>query len=234
MDLGLFARVIWRHKLVAMIGALAAVLLAALAIVKVGSAGISYRDKQQWVSYETLLVTQPGFTEGALKPHGAEESRLTLLAVLYSQFVTADPVTHRVWPHGKHHERVDAAPLLTLPGSSAAAALPIVSIAAFSDTPAKAQSLAGRTAAALQAYITKRQAGAKIPQTQRVKLGPIQQAKSNLPTLWADRKKTLAIVIFLTVWIATVGLVFILENLNPKIRQVTEEEPPQRVSGVSA
>jgi hypothetical protein len=233
MDLGLFARVLWRHRIVACIGGVLAVVLAFLSIVRVGTAGISYRDKQEWVSYQTMLVTQPGFTEGALNPTGAQESRLTLLAVLYSQFVTADAVTHRVWPHGPHGERVDAAPLLTLPGSSAASALPIVSIAAFSEAPARAQDLAARTAATLASYIKVRQAKAHLPIRQRVVLSPIAQAKSNTPTLWQGRKKTLAIVIFMTVWIATIGLTFVLENLNPKLRPV-KEEPPRSVSGVAS
>lgn len=224
MDLGLFARVLWRFRIVTGIGLALAIGLTAMAFLSGG-------HKEQWVSYETMLVTQRGFTEGSIDAVGADPSRLTLLAVLYSQFTSADSVTEELWPHGAHGERVEAAPVLELPGSSSAAALPIISIAAFSSTPAGAQRLAVRAASALRAYVETRQASNAIPVPKRVRLSPIATADRHAPTLWKGASKTLPIVVFLTVLIATIGLAFVLENLRPRIRPLSGEE---RIAGAAS
>jgi len=224
MDIELYARVIWRHKWVVAVGFLVAVALSVLSYVRVSTSGkISYRDPETWVSYETVSVTQPGFTEGRLYETGAQPSRLTLLATLYSKYIDADGVQHRIWPGGAHGESVEAAPVLTAPGSSQSA-LPLISIAAFSATPRSAQDLADRTSQALTAYIAQRQSNARVPDSQRVELQPVKRALSNPPVLWQGRSKALPIVIFLTVMIAALGLAFILENLNPQIAVVTDSE----------
>lgn len=244
MDLALFARVIWRHKLVLVLGTVLAVALALLSYVRVDSAGtITYRDSESWVSYETLSVTQPGFTEGRLNDTGADPSRLTLLAVLYSHYIDADAVRTTIWPHGARGERVEAAPVLAGPGSSAASALPIVSIAGFAPSPTAAQRLAARTSKALSSYIEGRQARANVPVSDRVELEPVKQALSNPPTLWQARSKSLPVVIFLTVLMAVFGLAFVLENLrsaarenlDSQIRPVAQPEEEQaRVAGHSS
>jgi hypothetical protein len=187
------------------------------------------------VSYEPVSVTQPGFTEGRLHATGAEPSRLTLLAVLYSKYIDADGVRKRIWPNGAHHESIEAAPVNMFQGSSASSstALPLISIAAFSDDPVKSQRLAARTTDALTRYIEERQDNARVATAERVELQPVKRALSNKPVLWQSRSKALPIVIFLTALIATIGLAFILENLNPQIAAVAvpEEDHLQRVIG---
>jgi len=214
MDIELYGRVIWRHKVVVGIGLVLALLLASLSYFKVGAKGIAYRDSEQWVSYETLSVTQPGFMEGRLDASGADPSRLTLLAVLYSKYVDADPVHRAIWPNGPHHESIEAAPV-------------------FSPTGRGAQLLAARTTDALMRYIANRQEQAHVPTGQRVELQPVKRALSNKPVLWQGRSKALPIVIFLPALIAAIGLAFILENLSPQIAAVTdaEEENLRRVIG---
>src|SRR4051812_40326397 len=170
MDIELYGRVLWRHKLVMAIGLLLAVTLAVLSYVRIGANGITYRDGQKWVSYQTLAVTQPGFMEGRLVPGGADPSRLTSLAVVYSKYLSADPVRHAIWPDGAHAETVDAAPVLAISGNSSAGALPIISIAGFSPSGAGSQQLAARASDALVRYITHRQDDAGIPRAQRVEL----------------------------------------------------------------
>jgi hypothetical protein len=237
MDLALFGRVIWRHKLIVVLGAVLAVLLGLLAYVRVGTDGsISYRDGESWVSYETVSVTQPGFTEGRLNYSGADPSRLTQLAVLYSHYIDADAVHAQIWPHGAATgESLQAAPVLAVGGSSAATALPIISIAAFSPSPVAAQLLAARATSALSGYIEGRQVSAGIPPTERVELQPVKQALKNPATLWQARSKSLPIVVFLTALMATFGLAFILENLRPQIRSVAlVEEEHKRVAGQSS
>lgn len=235
MDIELYGRVIWRHKLVVAFGFILALALATLSYVRIEHGGISYRDAETWVSYETVAVTQPGFTEGRLHETGAEPSRLTLLAVLYSKYVDADGVRKRIWPNGAHDESIEAAPVNMFQGGSASSssALPLISIAAFSKTPAGAQQLAARTSDALTRYIEHRQQEARVPTTERVELQPVKRALSNKPTLWQARSKALPIVIFLTAMIAAIGLAFILENLRPQIAAVAdaEEENLTRVIG---
>jgi len=232
MDIELFGRVIWRHKVVVLIGLVLAVGLAFLSYVRVDRHGITYRDAETWVSYETVSVTQAGFTEGRLNATGAEPSRLTLLAVLYSKYVDADGVRNRIWPNGSHGESIEAAPVQTAQGGSSSL-LPLISIAAFSHDAAKAQHLATRTTEALMGYIARRQDDASVPTAQRVELQPVKRALSNKPVLWQGRSKALPIVIFLTALIAAIALAFILENLNPRIAAVSdaEEENLQRVIG---
>ncbi len=64
MNLVLLGYVAWKHRLVLLVGFGLACLLAFVAVYRVGSNGISYRQQEQWVSHETLLVTQPGFPVG--------------------------------------------------------------------------------------------------------------------------------------------------------------------------
>jgi hypothetical protein len=231
VDVELYGRVIWRHKLIVGLGVIAALLLAALSFVRVSSSGVAYRDSEQWVSYETVSVTQPGFTEGRLNYSGADPSRLSALAVLYSHFIDTDAVHAHIWPRRVPNESVQAAPVLSASGSSSASALPLISIAAFSATSAGAQRLAARSTAALLRYIEDRQASARVPKGERVQLDPVQRAKANEPKLWQGRSKSLPIVIFLTVAIAALGLAFIRENLDPSIKPVAEtvEEESKRV-----
>jgi len=233
MDIELYARVIWRHKLVVTLGLVVALALAVLSYVRISTSGaISYRDAQTWVSYETVSVTQPGFTEGQLHPHGAEPSRLTLLAFLYSKYIDADGVRQSIWPAGAHGESVQAAPVLADSGAGGSA-LPLISIAAFANDPGAAQHLAARATTALTDYISKRQTDASVPTAQRVELQPVKRALTNAPVLWQARSKALPIVIFLTALIAAIGLAFILENLSPKIAAVSsaDEESLKRVIG---
>jgi hypothetical protein len=234
MDIELYCRVIWRHKIVVTLGLLLAVALSALSYVRVSGSGITYRDAEKWVSYETVSVTQPGFTEGRLDATGADPSRLTLLAVLYSKWVDADGVRHRIWPHGSNGESIEAAPLTAFAGSSASTstALPMISIAAFADQPRKAQLLAARTTDALTKYIEQNQNDANVPAERRVELRPVKRALSNSATLWQPRSKALPIVVLLTVLIAAIAFAFILENLSPQIAAVdADEEPLKHVIG---
>jgi hypothetical protein len=235
MDLALFARVIWRHKLVLVLGVVLAVLLGLLSYVRVGTDGkITYRNAESWVSYETVAVTQPGFTEGRLNDVGADPNRLTLLATIYSHYIDTDAVHNLIWPHGASSgASIEAAPVLA--GGGTSNTLPIISIAAFSPSPAAAQQLAARTATALAGYIEGRQLKASVPFSDRVELQPVKQALSNPPTLWQARSKSLPIVIFLTALMATFGLAFIRENLNPQVSPVAlVEEEPKRGIGQSS
>ena len=48
------------------------------------------------------------------------------------------------------------------------------------------------------------------------------------PVVVEPRKKTLAVVVFVALMVATVGLAFILENLRPRVRAVAPAAPAFR------
>src|SRR3954466_316382 len=158
MDIALYGRVLWRHKLVVAMGVSLAIMVAVFSYVRIGTGGISYRQSQTWVSYETVAVTQPGFTEGRLNATGADPARLAVLAVLYSKYLDTDAVQHVIWPSDtRSDEIVEAAPVIASNGS-AAGALPIISVAGFATRAAASQRLTARATSALIGYIKSRQA----------------------------------------------------------------------------
>jgi hypothetical protein len=74
-----------------------------------------------------------------------------------------------------------------------------------------------------RSYIRDQQASKGVSLNQRVVL----QVVSTQAQLVKGRKKTLAIVAFLAVMIATVGFAFVLENLRPGM-YATEPATPER------
>src|SRR5919199_801399 len=106
MDLQLYARVLWRFRVVAGTGAAIAILLAFLSYVKVGFAHghptVAHRQSEQWASYSKIFVTQRGFAIGrtsagegvpvdadknlppSQRSRFADPLRFTTLAITYS------------------------------------------------------------------------------------------------------------------------------------------------------
>ena len=238
MDLRLFGRVLQRFRALVIIGIVLAVLLATLSYVKVGSSGIRYRSDEQWISYTRLFVTQQGFNWGSslINPskqsqtdqsssfglQQASETRLSALANLYSNLVDSDPVRALMLRQGPIRGSVEAAALPIAQGSESV--LPIISIAGISNTPKASVELSARAADALRTYIELQQAAHGIAPTERIVLNVVNKAGGT--KLWAGRKKTLPIVVFLTTLLGTVALAFALENLRPRIREVAPSAAP--------
>ena len=157
MDMQLYARVLWRWKIVVVIGLLVAIGLTFLSIYKVPRNGqLTARKHSEYVSYATLFVTQKGFPSGRLgltpvttpgstntqaqaqtTPQAstaqiADLSRLTSLAIIYSHLATSDPVRVIMARSGPVKGTLQAAALPAAPGSSED--LPLISIAAITDT----------------------------------------------------------------------------------------------------
>ena len=223
MDLGAMGRVFWRFKYLMILGLLLACGLAFISAARVNTSTwkVSYRGKQQWASYTKVFVTQKGFPWGAVNaPSTTDPTRFTSLALIYANLINGDAVTQRMNADGKLPGTVEAAALLTSPGSSDA--LPIISIAGLSDTREHSLELAGRATTALIGYVDALQKQNAIPEDNRVWLQQIQspgQAK-----LLAGRSKTVPVMVFLAVLIAVVALVLVLENVRPRVRAV-EENP---------
>lgn len=242
MDLALFGRVLWRFRMIVVPGLLFAIVLATLALVRIGPGGVSYRQKEQWVSYSTVFVTQKGFTWGSIigepggqatlpkrdAATGADPNRLARLAILYAQLATSDPVLNQLSKGKPPH--IEAAPIMTDQGSSGEA-LPFVRIAAFGTSQHGAVVLARRATAALQRYVHTQQVKNWIAPQDRVELNVVNRASA--ATLFAGRSKTLPIVIFITIAVATIGLAFVLENLRPRVRAVTADRGSATASGAA-
>src|ERR1700758_2140941 len=121
MDLRLFASVLRRFRVLVGLFFIVAVTLSFLSMYRVtfasGSVELSQRGNEEWISYSQLLVTQPGFAWGdtlagsgtknpstsAQDVAAASESRLSTLAVLYSQFATGDGVKQIMLRQGPLH-----------------------------------------------------------------------------------------------------------------------------------
>jgi hypothetical protein len=245
MDLPLYARVLWRFKILVIGGFLAAVLLSTFAVVRVSFShgfGVSYRQNQQWVSNATLFVTQEGFPWGYAAPpqapttpqadvqakakqltgkQFADPNRFPGLASLYSYFATSDPVKEIMRRHGKIDGEISSLPVVATQYGYGTT-LPLVAISGISTTPAKARSLAIRATDAFQTFLEEQQTRNLIPAQNRVLVTVLQAADK--PKLLRGRSKTLPLVAFMTVMIAVVGLAFLLENLRPRALPVAAED----------
>lgn len=231
MNLPLYGRVLWRFRLLMVIGLLLASSLALLSIARVnvhGNPYVSYRTSELWTSRATLLVTQKQFPEGrsvfqqtippsstktqTFAPQFADPNRFTELTNLYAQLATSDPVRQLMikrW--GRPNGIIQAAPAATANGS---ATLPLLTIAAIAPSPSGAVRLADRAKQAFVDYLEANQASSKIPSEQRVLLEVINQPQK--AKLLKGHSKTLPVVVFLTIFFGVFGLALVLENLRPR------------------
>jgi hypothetical protein len=228
VDFKLYARVLWRFRLLVAAGLLLAISLAFLSIVKVTPDGLAYRQRQLWSADLRLLVTQRGFPEGRLyaqsptqpgeltTPNGdaspvADPARFNTLAILYAELATSDPV-RRLMSRGRPFlGRVIATPLRD---DQSGVLLPLIDIVAISDSPGAAARLARQNAAALSTFISEQQRLNDVPAADRVVVQTIVDPRR--VALFQPRSKTMAMVVFLAVMFATIGLAFILENTRPR------------------
>lgn len=232
MDFALYARVLWRFRLLVAVGMLSALTLALLSLVRVSADGLTYRQSELWSASIRLLVTQAGFPEGRLyaetptdgtektpEPGApiADPARFNALAILYSQLATSDPVRRQILRGGPLRGRIAAQPLRD---EQSGTLLPLIDLTALAKTPRDAIVLAQRAAGALDTYIGNQQRAHDVPATDRVVLQPIVQPRE--AELYQPRSKTMAIVVFLAVMLATCGLAFLLENAKPRERELDE------------
>jgi hypothetical protein len=257
MDLQLFGRVMWRFRFVVAGGLVLALVLSTLTLLRIDRHGVSYRRSEQWVSYSTLFVTQPGFPWGWAVAQSSTQPTTTQPTVSSTGTASAagstaqrtqppalaDPARlaglavlySRLASADAIHQRVDPrtdesvqiAPVLAGQGSSTSA-LPLISVAAISPSPVRAISLARKEVAAFRAFLVEQQARSQIPVRERVVVNVLNRAK--LAQLYRRRSLTLPIVVFLTVLTAAIGLAFILENLRPRVRAVEGGRVAERTS----
>jgi hypothetical protein len=228
VDLNLYFRVLWRFRLIVATGFLLATAIAFASVAKVGfahgSLSISHRQQETWQATTRLFVTQQGFPWGRtvtpVPPAStssnlqfADPTRLAGLALVYAQLINGDLIQRQIQTSVPPGTVLSAAPV-TDPATNAL--LPLVAVTSVAHTPAQAARVSRAAADLFRSYIAHQQASAGIPLKQRVLL----QVVSTEATLIAGRKKTLAIVAFLAVLIATIALAFVLENLRPRMQVV--------------
>jgi hypothetical protein len=244
VDLSVYGRVIWRFRYLILAGLFLAAALSVLSFARVSFAGgtpeLKYRKADVWEAKSTLLITQAGFPWGRAiqgflpgdpetgKPPVpvGDTSRLSSLASLYAQLASSDAVQAIMYSSGRVRGAMSAAPEVNLaPQGSGmpSTQLPMISIQGTALTAADAVATASQGTRAFLTFLQHRQAAAGIPQSDRVVMQVLRQPTSAV--LVSNRKKTLPIVVFLSVMIAVLGLAFILENLRPRIRPLSTVDP---------
>jgi hypothetical protein len=204
MDLRLYLRVIWRFRYLVLGGFLVALVLAFLAMVRVSPSGISYRQQKTYRATEILQLTTKHSVIDA-----SQQSNLAQLAVGYVQVANGDVVFSRVRRSGPLR---GAYQVVQLPGPNNLL-LPVLSVSGTAHTPKQAATIAERVSGALAWWLDRSQKQLNVAPDKHVRFSIISRPK---PVLFEGRKLTVPIIIFLSVLIATFGVVFILENLRPR------------------
>jgi hypothetical protein len=227
MDLELYGRVLWRFRLVVGFGLLLAIVLTIFATAKVdfGAGKLTYRAKEQWAAYSQIFVRERKFAYGDVRPGRRDPSTFAPNAIIIANLANTDAVRQLAFGNKPVPGTVEAAALTTSPTSTDA--LPIISIAGLADSAAKAKYLTRNATRGLIRYVRIQDERSAIAPRDRVMLEVIKQP--NAAKLLKGRSQTLPIVIFLTVMAAVIGLVFILENLRPRVRVVDSQDQDRHV-----
>jgi len=229
MDLALFFRVLWRFRIIVAAGLLVAVGLSFLSFVNVsfsgGSPHLSYRQAQTWESQETFMITARGVPWARLGSAGPTSGGLAGLSAFYAQLANSDAVQHLLRKNGPVHGTMVASPAVDNV-TTFRAPLPFISIQGLAAKPADAVVIAQRGASAFRTWLLGQQNVNKVPEGNRVEIQIVRSATS--AQLLQGRKKTLPIVILMTILSATIGLAFILENLRPRVRSLPSEQLAER------
>jgi hypothetical protein len=242
VDLGLYARVIWRFRVLVAGGLVLAIVLATLSFVKpvLGSGGIKlqYRSGETFESRSTVFVTQDGFPWGrsvtpqaipatpdepeAPGPKFADPGRYASLAILYSHLANSDEVRQVILRDGPLKGTYVAA---AVPSDDGNGYTPFINLTASSPTAAGARAVADRAARGLQRYVRTEQAANRITSDERIEVPLVQKASA--PVVTSGRRPTKPALIFIVVMMATLGFAFLLENLRPGSSARVGPDPPE-------
>jgi hypothetical protein len=228
VDLPLFLRVVWRFRVIVAAGMLLAFGLAILAVFKVdplGSPRITFRQQQVWADDVTLLVAPQRFPwGGSVFPEAADPAKFGQLATIYANLATSDAVKQIVLEGGPVDFAKEPMLAVAVPYSmenSSSPPLPLITMEAQGATKARVMELVRRESRAFLTFLERQQASNGIPKDQRVRVTIV---KGDLIRLLKPRSKTIPLMIFMLVMIATLGLAFMLENLRPRVRLVPHED----------
>jgi hypothetical protein len=238
MDLPLYGRVLWRFRVLVVAGLLLAVFLAVFSAFRIGigdGVSVTYRDHETWSSSSTVWVTQSGFPLGRsvydqylkvgnsanapLVPQLSDPNNFSGVAALYATLATSDPVRALMRQSGP----IDGTIQATQPTqeNNSTVGLPFVNIAAQASTPAAAEALAQRATVALLRFVKSEQDRSNIPTSKRIELRVVDRPDKAFLT--GKRSITRPIVVLLATLMVVFGLVFVLENLRPRVRAVAAQ-----------
>lgn len=232
MDLALYARVLWRFRLIVLVGIVLALTLAFVSVARLrldGGLHVAYKG-EQWGATSTIFVTQRGYPLGravfdefakvpgqsTVIPKLSDPSRFGPTALIYARIAMSDDVRRLMREMGAPEGRV-AAQTQTAEVNSAVL-LPTVNISAVAASADDATTLARTAVRALIEYNRAEQARNRIPPEKRIQLKVINLAQG--AALVRGRPFTRAAAVFLAVMMLVVGLIFVLENARPRIRAV--------------
>jgi hypothetical protein len=218
MDVALYVNAIRRHKELTIGGVVLAVVLAVLTIQ-------SQHSSQRYKGDATLFITQKGFPWGrTVTPYlpgntqtgepsqpTIDPQRLASLTGLYAQLATSDPVKSLMAANTHSGEAVTVT-AVPAPQYANPAILPLLDLSATAPSRKRAVDLANTAAVAFQRWLTGQQQQASIPDSQRVVVQLIGRAST--ASLISGRGRTLPAIVFLTVLVATFGLLLVLENMQ--------------------
>lgn len=247
MDLRLYGRVLWRFRVIVSIGVLLALSFALLTIVRVSFAGgrpsFSYRQPEVWQSTATIFVTQPGFPLGrsvytkvvpipqasgttSYIPVQGDPNRFASWATLYANLAMSDDVKRFMLERGGAPGTITAtAEQMANVGTP----LPLIQLSGLATSPGAAVTTARQGTNSLVAFVKRQQDAQRVPADQRVLLQVLNQPRT--AAIASSRSKTRPVVVFLAAMLAVLGLVFVLENLRPRLRPVRDEaDTPDRVT----
>jgi len=226
VNLDLYSRVLWRFRALMLAGLGLALLLSVFSYAKLefhgGLPHLVPRKAEIFSAQARLFVTTPGFpwgnaqekfvdTGGSPSAVG-DPGRLTSVATLYAQLATSDVVRRGALARSKVKGKISAQVESTQIGTL----LPVIDVQAAAPSASGSMKLAEAAANAFQAWVTKQQAAAHIPDSQRVIVQMI--ARPAKPTVLVPRKATLSIVLFLIVLMVFTAAAFVLDNLRPEPR----------------
>lgn len=233
MDLPLYGRVLWKYRLLLVVGLLLAALAGTFAGFTISDGQLTARGTDTYKARATLMLgtpelspfatqtePQPLPTAKAQQPTAAvQRNDLSSLALVYAYLVTGNDVRSVIEAtHGPigPDEEVTAVRRTTQPAGDerfpGRASLPIIDVVATSTTEAGATALAQDTAKAFETYVTDKQRAQKVPADRRVQVSVLRDAVAD-PTTASSPALPVALV-FLAVLMLFVALAFMLQNIS--------------------
>jgi hypothetical protein len=234
MNLVRHFEVLKRGRTIIVAGLLFAIAIAIFATFRVSTTGLTFRKPETWQATTKIMLTQPGFPWGRSvlpgsvdAPAGsansddvptdaqgrrlqfADPSRLAYLAWIYSHFMMGDEV-RTMLKHKPLGMDISAGPL-TAGGSMSASALPIIGLTTTAHSANDAQRLNDDVHLALEDYLRRQQRESSTPTIDRVVLSTVDRPG---PVRVKGHSVNLGIMSFLLLMAATIGFVYLLENLR--------------------
>jgi hypothetical protein len=105
--------------------------------------------------------------------------------------------------------------------NSSSPPLPLITLEAQAASKDRVIELAKRETTAFLEFLHDQQAANAIPDNKRV---DVRVVKGDQIRLVKPRSKTIPVMVFMLVAIATLGSAFLLENLRPRVRPVANED----------